>query len=235
MTRAADGYVAWKGWSEDEFGKVHRHASRYYDWHLRRAVGACSNLKVLEVGFGNGSFLGHCRSRGCDVSAIEIDPHLRERAARAADVGSLPEGELFDVIALFDVLEHIPAAELVGFVRALAARLSPEGALLLRLPNGDSPFGRRHQHGDLTHVTAFGEFKLKQLAQLSELKLIALGEAPWHAQQTERRSLRAWWRAVMRALINRLFGFAYFNRAVDLAPNLMAVMVHQSSSRPAFP
>jgi hypothetical protein len=30
-----------------------------------------------------------------------------------------------------------------------------DGVLVLRFPNGDSPFGRRTQHGDPTHVTTF--------------------------------------------------------------------------------
>jgi 2-polyprenyl-3-methyl-5-hydroxy-6-metoxy-1,4-benzoquinol methylase len=239
MTDAAkvrDGYVEWKGWSEDAFGKVDRHASRYYTWHVERAVGRPAALSVLEIGFGNGAFLGWCRKRGWDVAGIELDPRLRAAAQRAgfaahADMAELPADQRFGLVAMFDVLEHIEVEEVVSFMRGLAQRLVPDGAILLRVPNGDSPFGGRHQHGDLTHVVAYGEFKLKQLAQLAGLKVVALGEAPWHAQQTEGRSLRCLLRATTRSLLNRLIGFAYFGGTVDLTTNLAAVLVPALSPR----
>lgn len=229
MKESLDGYVDWKGWTEDEFGRFDRPAARYYAWHVERAVGRRASLRVVELGFGNGAFLGFCRSQGWDVCAVETDARLRARAERAgipsaASIGSLSRQVPFDLIALFDVLEHVGAADLVPFVRDLASNLAPNGAILIRVPNGDSPFGGRHQHGDMTHITTFGEFKLVQLAELAQLKLVALGEAPWSAQQTERRNLRALIRATTRYLINALFGFAYFGRSVDLAPNLVAVL-----------
>lgn len=239
MTDAAkvrDGYVEWKGWSEDTFGKVERHASRYYAWHVERAVGQPETLAVLEIGFGNGAFLGWCRQQGWNVAGIELDPGLRAVAQRAgfaahADMAELPAEQRYGLVAMFDVLEHIEVEQVVSFMRGLAGRLAPDGAILLRVPNGDSPFGGRHQHGDLTHVTAYGEFKLKQLAQLAGLKVVALGEAPWHAQQTETRNLRCLLRAMARSLLNRLIGFAYFGGTVDLNTNLAAVLVPASSPR----
>jgi hypothetical protein len=148
-------------------------------------------------------------------------------------MAELPAGQRYGLVAMFDVLEHIEVEEVVSFMRGLAQRLAPDGAILLRVPNGDSPFGGRHQHGDLTHVVAYGEFKLKQLAQLAGLKVVALGEAPWHAQQTEGRSLRCLLRATARSLLNRLIGFAYFGGTVDLATNLAAVLVPALSPRKA--
>jgi SAM-dependent methyltransferase len=234
-----DRYVEWKDWKEDAFGRADKRHGRYFDWHVARALGGRAPAEVLEIGFGNGEFLGYCRERGCRVWAVELDGQLRERATRAgfdtaADLDALPAGASFDLIALFDVLEHIPADRLIPFSQQLAARLRPEGALLLRVPNGDSPFGRRHQHGDLTHVTSFGEYKLRQLAALCGLKLVALGESPWHAQRFESRTLRCLLRAMARWSINRLFGFAYFHRAVDLDTNLVAVLVPLASPRAAL-
>lgn len=240
VDETTDRYAEWKGWHEAEFGQFNRHMARYYDWHVQRALGDRGDLKVLEVGFGNGAFLGFCRSRGWQATAVELDAGLRERAVQAGfptapDIQRLPPAERFDLIALFDVLEHVPAQDLVGFLRTLRDRLLPDGSILLRVPNGDSPFGRRHQHGDLTHVTSFGEFKLRQLAQLCDLKIVAIGESPWHAQQSESRNFRCWIRAVARAAINRLFGFAYFGRTVDLSSNLAAVLAPCSAGRAEIP
>lgn len=241
MNDSVEGYVEWKGWEEDEFGKFDRWITRYYAWHVHQALGARTKpLQVLELGFGNGTFLGYCRAQGWTAAGVELEERLRARAERAGfavapTVQALPESRRYDLIALFDVLEHIPAADVVTFVRSLTALLPADGAILLRVPNGDSPFGRRHQHGDLTHVTSFGEFKLKQLAQLAGLKLVTLGEAPWHSQQAESRNLRCLCRAMARWVVNRVVGFAYFNRAVDLSANVVAVMVPAGSPREAMP
>jgi len=240
MDETQEDYVSWKGWQEDDFGRFDSRHRRYFDWHVNRALRGKTTALVLEIGFGNGAFLGYCKQRGCSAWGIELDPRLRERASRAGfptrpSLDELPTGQHFDLIVLFDVLEHVPTDELIPFVKKLRERLTRDGAVLLRVPNGDSPFGRRNQHGDLTHVAAFAEFKLKQLAQLCDLKLVELGEAPWHSQRFESRNLRCLTRAVARSLINRIFGFAYFNRAVDLDTNLAAVLVPTSSPRPAFP
>ena len=45
----------------------------------------------------------------------------------------IPEGE-FDVITLFDVLEHIPQPERPGFIGRLAERLAPRGRLFVSTP-----------------------------------------------------------------------------------------------------
>lgn len=229
-------YIHWKGWQEGEFGHFDHRSARYYTWHVRRAVGRLVHIRVLELGFGNGAFLGYCRQQGWHASGVEIDEDLRDRAAHAGyltapSIQELPNADRYDLIALFDVLEHVPTAHLVHLMRALCARLTSQGAILVRVPNGDSPFGGRHQHGDLTHVEAFGEFKLRQLAAMCRLKLVELGEAPWYAQQGESRTFKALRRAVTRSVLNRLLGFAYFGKTVDLSSNLVAVLVPVGSTR----
>jgi hypothetical protein len=104
----------------------------------------------------------------------------------------LPSRGNYGLIALFNMLEHIPAHSPVSSVYVLFSRLSSEGAVLARALNGDSPFGLRHHYNDLTYVMAFGEFNLKELASLTGLKLAALGAPPWPwpSQQGESRILR---------------------------------------------
>src|SRR5688572_31064921 len=41
--------------------------------------------------------------------------------------------------------------------------------LFRSFPNGDSPFGRLYQHGDLAHVATLGQFKIRQLATMAAL------------------------------------------------------------------
>jgi SAM-dependent methyltransferase len=225
----AEAYAQWKGWDETAFGRFNANDARYYQWHVDRATGGRAPRRVLEVGFGNGSFLGFGRDRGWEMTGVEVSPDLRARAEgagyrAAADIDALTNEPPFDLVVLFDVLEHIEADQLIAFMRKLRGLLAPHGAILLRVPNGDSPFGRRHQHGDLTHRVTIGEFMLRQIAAASDLQLAAIGESSWRAQQFEPPSLRVWCQYRVRKLLNRLVGFAYFRGGVDLSTNLTAVL-----------
>ncbi len=90
-------------------------------------------LRILEVGCGTGSNLDL-------VDAIEPDDGARalasERSGIAVKGGYLPNVPLdeghYDLIVLFDVLEHIP--EDVSALSYLATRLAPGGRLLLTVP-----------------------------------------------------------------------------------------------------
>ena len=54
----SEDYLAWKDWREAQFGQCTPADTRYFDWHVQRAFGAPkAALRVLELGFGNGSFL----------------------------------------------------------------------------------------------------------------------------------------------------------------------------------
>jgi SAM-dependent methyltransferase len=222
-------YAEWKGWEASTFGRFTDCEARYYTWHVKRALEGRAPQRVLEIGFGNGAFLGFGRDRGWAMTGVELSPELRQRAEHAgfqtaADIDALAEGPGFDLVVLFDVLEHVEPDQLIAFVAKLRKCLMPDGAIVLRVPNGDSPFGRRHQHGDLTHRVAIGEFMLQQIAAACDMRVAAIGESSWRAQQHEPPNLRARWRSRLRKILNRLFGFAYFGGTVDLSPNLAAVL-----------
>jgi SAM-dependent methyltransferase len=105
---------------------------------LRLPAGA----RILEVGSGTGGNLEMLATFG-EVSALEMDASARAIAALKTGArfdiraGSCPseipfEGAQFDLICMFDVLEHIDAdqATLVALKRLLA----PGGRLLLTVP-----------------------------------------------------------------------------------------------------
>ncbi|HEU5294612.1 MAG TPA: class I SAM-dependent methyltransferase [Burkholderiaceae bacterium] len=224
-----EAYAQWKGWEESGFGRFSECEARYYRWHVNRAIAGGAPRRVLEIGFGNGSFLGYGRTRGWEMTGIEISPELRARAERAgfsvaADIDSLAGQAPFDLLVLFDVLEHVEADQLIAFMHKLRALITTDGVILLRVPNGDSPFGGRHQHGDLTHRVMIGEIMLQQVAAACDLRVTSTGESNWRAQQHEPPSLRAWWRYRLRKFFNRALGFAYYGGTVDLSSNLVAVL-----------
>ena len=113
--------------------------------------------RVLDIGCAAGYFLRVMQRRGWDVHGIEPSRSIRALAER--DLGPervhaalLPDAKLepgsFDLVTLWDVLEHLP--EPVETLRAAASLLRPDGRLLVETQNVGSPFarllGRRWQH-----------------------------------------------------------------------------------------
>lgn len=96
--------------------------------------------RILEVGCGTGGNIAMLRNYG-SVTAVELDSFARDhvRTAMKVDVvpGSLPydlpyADRKFDVICLFDVLEHVERDR--EALRILRERLAPNGLLIITVP-----------------------------------------------------------------------------------------------------
>ncbi len=103
---------------------------------------------LLDVGCASGIFLRVAQERGWKVSGIEIAPEAAceaERLTGCRIVSSpeplLREGRTFDVITLWEYLEHVPdpRAEL----QRLSRLLRPEGLLALSTPNAGQRLAQR--------------------------------------------------------------------------------------------
>jgi 2-polyprenyl-3-methyl-5-hydroxy-6-metoxy-1,4-benzoquinol methylase len=178
-----EDYESAKEWHEGEFAKFSRYDAACFEAELTKAgIGIRSTLRVLEVGYGNGKFLGWCRSRDVRADGLEINETLVERARKSGftafgvlDDSRKADMAQYDLIVAFDVLEHIARDELVRFVRDLKACLNPGGRMIFRFPNGDSPFSLYLQNGDITHQTAIGKAMFQQIASLAQLRLVYFG------------------------------------------------------------
>lgn len=107
-----------------------------------RAMPLPPTPRILEVGSGTGGNLAML-SRYGDVCAIEMDADARRiseekyRGQFSIRAGSCPDnlplgGELFDLICMFDVLEHIDRD--TESLAALRKHLAPGGYLLVTVP-----------------------------------------------------------------------------------------------------
>ena len=98
---------------------------------------------ALDVGCGAGLLAEPLARLGARVTGIDASPELVSAASDHAVAGGLDinyrAGELaglegqFDLITCMEVIEHV--ADPSTFVDALAARLAPEGLLILSTPN----------------------------------------------------------------------------------------------------
>ncbi|MEO7564090.1 MAG: class I SAM-dependent methyltransferase [Sphingomicrobium sp.] len=122
---------------------------------IRREVRPPRNARILEIGCGTGHNLGMLSDFG-RVEANELDANARKlaskRLGRAVEKAALPDLSAypeahFDLIALLDVLEHVPEDE--PALRAIRTRLRPGGKLLVTVPANPwmwSAHDRSHHH-----------------------------------------------------------------------------------------
>jgi SAM-dependent methyltransferase len=106
--------------------------------------GLDDGYRVLEVGCGDGNVLRALCAAAGRGTVIGMDIHLaglaiaQHRAGSAnlicADIAHPPFAHEFEVIGLFDVLEHLD--DDVGALRASHELLKPRGALLITVPAG---------------------------------------------------------------------------------------------------
>lgn len=103
--------------------------------------------RLLDIGCSTGLFLELARGAGFDASGIEYSPDsARVAQAKGLDVavGALTDGrydeQSFDLVTLWDVIEHLPDPQAT---LAVAARLlKPGGLLVAKTPNCDGWYPR---------------------------------------------------------------------------------------------
>lgn len=107
---------------------------------IERLVALPENARILEAGCGTGGNLEMLQRLG-DLDAFEFDAAAREiaeqKSALEIPFGALPHDipkpeTHYDLIALFDVLEHIEDDE--ATLKSLGARLSGDGRLFVTVP-----------------------------------------------------------------------------------------------------
>ena len=135
---------------------------------------------VLEIGCGAGLMLAAFRQHGWYATGIERDERLAAIARlRGVEVTAdplqrLPENKRFDVIVMFNVLEHI--GEPMPLLRECARRLMPGGKIMMSMPNlasWQASFGRAHWfHLDPPrHLIHFTPDSLKQTLERAGLTM----------------------------------------------------------------
>ncbi|HEY4128230.1 MAG TPA: class I SAM-dependent methyltransferase [Gammaproteobacteria bacterium] len=226
-------YTDWKHWHD--FGALTPSQAAY----LARELSMLAPLRgkrILEVGFGNGSFLGFARREGVQVHGTEVIPELVQAAREAGFEVSAGDAAFrakqnaasFDAVIAFDVLEHMDKSELPAFFSAVHGVLKPDGVFLARFPNGDSPFGRRYQHGDLTHKTVIGSGMVRHLAAVSGFEVTAVRNPRTEYLSSPLVKLAQLVQRGLRNLVELLWGYVFFSRRLAMDQNLVAHLVKRT-------
>ena len=215
------GYGAWKNYETPSLKAKH---IAQLDRDVWRPAQMRADHTVLEIGCGTGQVLAYLAHKGVrDFVGIDQDPKLAEvipASARGHFIATPVEKFLaedsrsFDRILMFDVLEHFSPSLGAELLKLLRARLKPEGALVIKLPNMSSPWGMQHQFGDLTHRAAYTPGSLRQLCASC-----GYDEVACHAQITGSPFSR-----LADPLVHRLFGRLIMTPPEIWSANFIAVV-----------
>ncbi|MCB0340831.1 MAG: class I SAM-dependent methyltransferase [Bdellovibrionales bacterium] len=222
-------YVGFKLWDSDEGRK----SPEIFELEFKNLLSGGS-AKVLEIGFGTGEFLDWAKARGHSVCGIELIPELVDQArargheAYKINIQELQQSELaskkFDLIVLFDVLEHLYVDEIVQCLKACKQLLAPRGQVFIRVPNGLSPFGLAQFNKDITHVTLLTPERLNQVGRLCGLRVTA----SYNAARVVKSSGKPRWlkRALyaLRDIYEIFMGALYYSGRFPLDPNLVVIL-----------
>jgi 2-polyprenyl-3-methyl-5-hydroxy-6-metoxy-1,4-benzoquinol methylase len=158
---------------------ISRFTTRFAPEHfaLRR------RMKMLDFGCGGGDIA--VLGLGLGLEVVGVEPDAQARAAAAArgvravvSLDQLPSAERFDRIVIRHVLEHVP--DPVGVLSELGSRLSPQGRLLVAVPNIEAHqaavFGEHWIGYDMPrHLWHFSSETLRRAAEKAGLRVEWIG------------------------------------------------------------
>jgi 2-polyprenyl-3-methyl-5-hydroxy-6-metoxy-1,4-benzoquinol methylase len=184
--------------------------------------------RILDVGCGVGYLPYYLARQGFSrVVAIDISEEqlavAKEQLRRlgvdpegvidfgAADVFSFLEVQRdFDVIASFDVIEHLDKERAFRLMELCYGALRSPGILLLRTTNMDNPLCGLHFYKDFTHETGFTPGSITQCLRAIGFEKIdvfyeRLPLSPKEKRSPIRRARRAW-RMIKRRVAGKFMG-----------------------------
>jgi SAM-dependent methyltransferase len=177
---------------------------------LRSVLPDDKTLSILDIGCGYGFALRALRMSGyTNIMGVEVSEEQAERSRRAGfHVEVCPDtiewlhkrDNLYSVIILFDVLEHVPVPEQIDFLRAIHRSLRANGRLILTVPNANSVLASRWRYIDYTHHSSFTEHSLFFVLKNAGFDGIEIDNSKGIGRMPRRL-----WRADTRAAFRRWF------------------------------
>jgi len=153
--------------------------------HVKHSCGT-----ALDIGCAAGYFMDILKADGWQVQGIELDPSMWDTPRqRGYTVFTQPleffeNTEAYDLITLFDVIEHLPGLQ--ADVAKLARMLSPNGCIALVTPDISSfqrkLFGSRwFQFKPTEHIYYFSPDTLQRAFEPHGIRLVLLKRAGQYA------------------------------------------------------
>ncbi|MBI2662475.1 methyltransferase domain-containing protein [Candidatus Woesearchaeota archaeon] len=143
--------------------------------------------KILEIGFGRGSFLaylekeGYTNYFGIEIGKQQVDFVKEKVTSKVKLVYNTLDflkkhKNTYDLIFLSDVIAHIPKEETIIYLQAIQQALNSNGVILLRTPSITNPFCLRSMSNDFTYTTYYSYESVRQVLSLSGFSKIIIKE-----------------------------------------------------------
>jgi 2-polyprenyl-3-methyl-5-hydroxy-6-metoxy-1,4-benzoquinol methylase len=172
-----------------------------WDKTLRAFLPTDHSAAIADLGCGYGSIVWWLQQRGYDhAEGVDVSQDQIEQGTRLG-VRNLHQGEVldflraapgrYDLLIARDLFEHLTKAEILEGLSLCGEALRPGGALLLQVPNGESPFAGRIIYGDFTHETAFTQASIGQV-----LRAAGFGSIACHPMRPVVYGVKSWLRAI---------------------------------------
>ncbi|MDI1353520.1 MAG: class I SAM-dependent methyltransferase [bacterium] len=158
--------------------KIQRHKLRFKFIQKFKKGG-----KLFDLGAGWGHFMLAGKELGYEVYGVEISeqPYLYcvndlKLPVDHINFFDMDESKKFDIITMWDVLEHIDKAD--EFLAKCAKLTLPGGYLFLQVPQIDSYFAKRHKDDwkmmGLDHVNYFGKETITRILANNGYEVVAI-------------------------------------------------------------
>lgn len=158
--------------------KIQRHILRFK--FIQRFI---KQGELFDLGAGWGHFMLAGKELGYQVYGVEISeqPYLYcvndlKLPVDHIDFFQMDENRKFDLITMWDVLEHIDKAS--GFLEKCNKLTKPGGYLFLQVPQIDSYFAKRHKDQwkmmGLDHVNYFSKKTITQILEKNGYEVLAI-------------------------------------------------------------
>jgi len=186
----------------------------YGEWYYD-CLPADRSARILDIGCGDGKFLFFLQNKGYrNIEGLEMSAQQADEAGKhigcpvyvVEDTGAFLRKHpvAFQTITMNDVLEHVPKAETVEFLRAILGALRPGGNVVINVPQVSGFTSLFCRYNDFTHQTLFTEMSLKQvtaLAGFSEIRFIRQKwPLKWTARHLSYRLARLLWYGVLKLI-----------------------------------
>jgi len=174
-----------------------------------------TKARILDIGCGDGKFLHFLRQNGyTNIEGLELSCQQAKEARKhvkcpihvvnntSAFLHKHPA--TYTMIAMNDILEHVPREETVSFLRAVFEALHRGGNAVINVPQVSGFSSIFCRYNDFTHQTLFTEMSLKQITALAGFSDIRFIRQKWPVKWTPRhlsyRLIRILWYAVLKMI-----------------------------------